>query len=58
MAIDPDSATNFRINDVGAAAWEEINKGRKGADYGWNCREARRVNSRTGKCDPTPRGLV
>jgi len=58
MAFDPDSATNFRINDVGAAAWEEINKGRKGADYGWNCREARRVNSRTGKCDPTPRGLV
>jgi glucose/arabinose dehydrogenase len=27
------------INDVGEQAWEEINVGRRGANYGWNVRE-------------------
>jgi glucose/arabinose dehydrogenase len=59
MAFDPDATgTSFRINDVGAATWEEIDRGQKGADYGWNCREGTRVNSTTGKCDPTPEGMV
>ena len=58
MAFDPDApGTQFRVNDVGAATWEEVNIGEKGADYGWNCREARRVNSNRGKCDPMPQGL-
>ena len=58
MAFDPDAQeTSFRINDVGAATWEEIDVGERGADYGWNCREARRINSNNGKCDPPVRGL-
>jgi glucose/arabinose dehydrogenase len=45
MAFDPDATgTKFRINDVGAAAWEEIDNGRKGADYGWNFCEGRHDN--------------
>lgn len=37
MAFDPDAAgTSFRINEVGGAAWEEIDEGKAGADYGWN----------------------
>jgi glucose/arabinose dehydrogenase len=34
FAIDPADGTMY-INDVGAAAWEEINVGRPGANYGW-----------------------
>lgn len=56
MAFDPDaSGTSFRINDVGGANREEIDPGRRGADYGWNCKEGTLVNSRTGKCDPMPK---
>ncbi len=59
MAFDPNAAgTRFFINDVGQGAWEEIDLGESGADYGWNCREGAHTNSTTGKCDPTPPGLV
>ncbi len=45
MAFDPDSATtNFRINDVGQNAREEIDRGLKGADYAWNLCEGNRDN--------------
>ena len=57
MAFDPDAAsTRFFINDVGQNAWEEIDEGEAGADYGWNCREGKHPNSTTGKCDPAPSG--
>lgn len=59
MAFDPNAAgTRFFINDVGQRAWEEINLGQAGADYGWNCREGAHTNSTTGKCNPTPPNLV
>jgi glucose/arabinose dehydrogenase len=50
--------TRFFINDVGQNAFEEINLGQAGADYGYPCREARRTNSTSGKCAPTPPNLV
>ena len=34
LAFDPARALLF-INDVGQAAWEEINEGSRGANYGW-----------------------
>ncbi len=50
MAFDPDAAgTRFNINDVGGGKWEEIDRGQRGADYGWNLCEGRHDNPyRTG----------
>lgn len=50
--------TRFFINDVGQGAWEEVDEGKAGADYGWNCREGAHVNSTTGKCNPTPANMI
>ena len=45
MGFDPDaSGTRFFINDVGQKAWEEIDRGKKGADYAWNLCEGRHDN--------------
>lgn len=45
MGFDPDaSGTKFFINDVGQKAWEEIDAGKKGADYAWNLCEGRHDN--------------
>lgn len=45
MAFDPDATgTKFRINDVGGGRWEEIDAGKKGADYAWNICEGRHDN--------------
>lgn len=45
MAFDPDaSGTKFFINDVGGGRWEEIDAGKKGADYAWNLCEGRHDN--------------
>jgi glucose/arabinose dehydrogenase len=45
MAFNPDAeATRFQINDVGGAHWEEIDRGKAGADYGWNLCEGRHDN--------------
>jgi glucose/arabinose dehydrogenase len=38
FAVQPGTGTIF-INDVGADAWEEINRGAAGANYGWNIYE-------------------
>jgi glucose/arabinose dehydrogenase len=59
LAFDPDAEnTRFFIGDVGQDAWEEIDEGRSGADYGWNCFEGSHPNSTRGKCSPTPTGTV
>jgi glucose/arabinose dehydrogenase len=58
-AFDPnDPGTRFFINDVGQSAWEEIDFGQAGVDYGWNCREGAHTNNTTGPCSPTPAGMV
>lgn len=38
FAFDYGTGTMF-INDVGQGAWEEVNRGRAGADYGWPATE-------------------
>ena len=45
MAFDPDArGTRYFVNDVGQARWEEIDLGRRGANYGWNICEGRHDN--------------
>jgi glucose/arabinose dehydrogenase len=43
FAIEPGTG-RMHINDVGAEAWEEINLGRAGADYGWPVTEGPTTN--------------
>lgn len=58
LAFDPNAATTrFRINDVGQNAWEEVDEGIAGADYGWNHCEATHDNpQRAGTPDCTASG--
>lgn len=59
IAFDPNAAgTRFFINDVGQGAWEEIDEGISGADYGWNIREGPCANGSTTNCGPQPAGLT
>jgi glucose/arabinose dehydrogenase len=59
LAFDPNAAvTRFFINDVGQSAWEEIDEGISGADYGWNIREGPCANGSTTNCGPQPSGLT
>ena len=59
FAMDGNAAgVRFFINDVGQDNWEEIDDGQIGADYGWNCREGRNVNSSSGPCNPVPAGMI
>jgi glucose/arabinose dehydrogenase len=45
FAFDPDAyATRFFIGDVGEEAWEEVDQGEVGADYGWNLCEGTHDN--------------
>jgi len=43
FAVQPGTGTIF-INDVGADAWEEIDRGASGANYGWNLCEGKHDN--------------
>jgi glucose/arabinose dehydrogenase len=59
LAFDPNAAgTRFFINDVGQGAWEEIDEGNPGADYGWNIREGPCANGSTTNCGQQPVGLT
>jgi glucose/arabinose dehydrogenase/Ca2+-binding RTX toxin-like protein len=55
FAFDPNaSGTRFFINDVGQAAWEEVDQGNAGADYAWNLCEGTHDNpARSGSVDCT-----
>ncbi len=44
----------FRINDVGALTWEEVDEAVAGGHYGWPCREGPDPHSSTSPCR-TPR---
>ncbi len=59
IAFDPDGASGqqFFINDVGGGAWEAIDAGAPGADYGWNIREGPCLRGSTTNC-PQPSGFV
>ena len=53
LGFDPNAAsTRFFINDVGGSAWEEIDQGAIGGDYGWNVREGPCVVGSTTNCGP------
>jgi glucose/arabinose dehydrogenase len=59
IAIDPNgTGTLLYINDVGQGLWEEIDKGKAGADYGWNVREGHCANGSTTDCGPPPAGMT
>jgi glucose/arabinose dehydrogenase/PKD repeat protein len=59
MGFDSNAAgTRFFINDVGQGAWEEIDFGQAGADYGWNVREGFCANGSTTNCGPPPAGMT
>lgn len=59
FAFDPNAAdTQFFINDVGQGAWEEIDRGQAGADYGWNVREGHCANGSTTNCGAPPAGMT
>jgi glucose/arabinose dehydrogenase len=55
FAFDPNAAgTRFFVNDVGEVTWEEVNPGRRGADYGWNLREGPCATHGLIRCEPAP----
>lgn len=59
LAFDPNATvTRFFINDVGQSAWEEVDVGRLGADYGWNIREGFCLRNRHTRCYPAPRTVT
>jgi glucose/arabinose dehydrogenase len=59
IGFDPDTpATRFFINDVGQSAWEEIDLGTAGADYGWNVREGHCATGSTTDCGAPPAGMT
>ena len=59
FAMDPNATgTRLFIDDVGEGTWEEIDRGIKGADYGWNVREGPCVTGSRMNCGPPPAGMT
>jgi hypothetical protein len=65
FAFDPNAVgTRFFINEVGGSAYEEINEGMAGQDFGWSCREGMHTRNTTSRsptsneCTPTPLNMV
>ncbi len=44
----------FYVNDVGQHTWEEVDRLRKGRNYGWNVREGHCRRDSTTNCGPAP----
>jgi glucose/arabinose dehydrogenase len=60
IAFDPDGTPlnqRFHINDVGGGAWEEIDVGASGKNYGWPTREGPCDIGATTNCSPKPANL-
>jgi glucose/arabinose dehydrogenase len=57
FAVKPGTSTIF-INDVGERAWEEINRGVSGANYGWPDREGHCATGSSNDCGPPPSGMT
>lgn len=59
IAVDQNpGSSRLYINDVGQGAWEEVDVGVAGADYGWNIREGHCVKGSMTDCGPPPAGLT
>jgi glucose/arabinose dehydrogenase len=59
FGFDPNtSGARFFINDTGQSTWEEIDLGKRGADYGWNIREGHCATGSTTNCGPPPAGMT
>jgi glucose/arabinose dehydrogenase len=59
FAFDPNTSdTRFFINDVGQGAREEVNRGQRGANYGWPAREGRCPQGQNPPCAGPAPGLV
>jgi hypothetical protein len=46
------------IGDVGEGAWEEVDIGQAGANYGWPCYEGNHAASSSGECSPRPTNVT
>ncbi len=59
FAFDPNTdSTRYFINDVGEHAWEEVDEGGSGLNYGWDIREGFCDNGSSTECPPTPAGFT